>query len=327
MRMMPPQATARVFQLTSILAIFIPNVFCRFVRFTWGNGLKPSLSYTDIYDINPAWMNTKCLNFPTPDPTRGLVAVEYYSGPPINPYHPYFLKAIIIFNVFDCPPPSANPRLHYLPLEILDKSEFPKHPRPKWLQTPNAQYLNLDRGGEEPGVIAPENWEDLQKFKAPEGFEQEPHWIDYSTSEAHSIDMEKMRTGISRVKGDEYVDQLARSLQDGQASDQTHEKADSSETEPKGYRESMEDSQWNIVYMQNAFEDSKTLFLGNISALLVPDYRYAHVIGLAREFDEYAKIGERVEGWKPPAEWKEEMEMEDEGLTGMGSPGWDGEEI
>ncbi|KAF3219846.1 hypothetical protein TWF679_010302 [Orbilia oligospora] len=299
--------------------MLVPNVFCRFVRFTWGNGLKPSLSYTDIYDINPAWMNTECLNFPTSDPTRGLISVEYYSGPPINQPLSYLTSLTVRLQVSTLVCTTFR--------SILDKSEFPRHLRPKWLQSPNAQYLNLDRGGEEPGVIAPENWEDLQKFKAPEGFEQEPHWIDYSTSEAYSIDMEKMRTGISRVKGDEYVEQLARSLQDGQVGDQTHEKADSSENKPAGYRESVEDSQWNIIYMQNAFEDSKNLFLGNVSALLVPDYRYAHFIGLAREFDEYAKIGERVEGWEPPAEWKEEMEMEDEGLTGMGSPGWNEEEI
>ncbi|KAK6521676.1 hypothetical protein TWF506_001885 [Arthrobotrys conoides] len=314
--MKPSQAT--ISQLISILTILIPDVSCRFVRFTWQNALKKSaFSYADIYDVNPAWMNTKCLNLPTPDPERGLIAVEYYSGPPINPYHPYLLKTIIIFNALDCPSPSADLRWHSLQLENLDESKLPKHRRPKWLQTPNAQCLDLHPSGkEEPGVLFSESWEDMPKPIVPADLEREPHWIDYSNSEAYSIDFEKMRTGVSRSKGEEYIDELAKSLQNGQE-DRVYENL-------AGSQEYMEDPLWNIVYIITA--DGEKPFLGNVSALFVPDYRHVHVMGVAREFDDYAKIGEGVGGWEPPTGWKEETKMEDEGLTEMGSPGWNGEE-
>ncbi|KAK6362152.1 hypothetical protein TWF730_005849 [Orbilia blumenaviensis] len=269
-------------------------------------------------------------------------------------YHPYFLSAVIIFNNLDCPPPDTpGLRWHYLPLENLDESELPAHRRPKWLQNPNAKYnFETNLGNDEASVDFPEHWEDMPKITVPNEFEKEPYWIDYSDSEAYSIDSEKRRVGVSKFKGDEYLNQLAKSMENGQKGDMTE--GPQSNLQDYWYRDDMDpvdlesdDGVANNIYINgpdnlisgtgdqrersksplwNVYDVSKDEppFLGNISVIFVPDYKYTHVLGLAREFDEYARIGERVGGWGVPdfaiSGAGPGIEMDDEGLTEMGSP-------
>ncbi|KAK6506827.1 hypothetical protein TWF481_005287 [Arthrobotrys musiformis] len=265
------------FQLSLSLSTTFKAASGRFIRFVWENGIK-STSHTDVYDIDPAWMNTKCLNLPTPDAGRGLVRVEYYSGPPVNPYHPYFLSTLIIFNALDCPPPARDLRWHYLPVENMDEAELEPRDRPKWLRDPDAVYEYTKEAEDTATVEFPEFLEDVRVDD--DGGGKEPHWIDYTDSEAYSIDVEKMRVGVSRGRGEEYVNELAKSLRD----------LDGDE----GYRGGFGDSAWDVVY--SAVGSGEEPFWGNVSVIFVPEYRYRHVLGVAREFDEYARGGEGVGG-------------------------------
>ncbi|KAK6534820.1 hypothetical protein TWF281_006120 [Arthrobotrys megalospora] len=302
-------------------------------------------SYTDIYDTNPAWMNTQCLNFPTNNPERGLTTVEYYSGPPINPYHPYFLSRLIIFNALNCPDPGPNLRWHYLPLETLDESELPYLNRPKWLRDPNAKYrFDATANNDEATIDFPEYWEDMPNPVVPKELGKEPYWIDYSNSEAYSTEVEKRRTGVSKFKGDEYINELANTFQGGMNeelqfnpeyyhdpegydknnNDYLSQSTDYSSSDPGDFKEHMKNPLWNVYDVSK----DEPPFWGNVSVIFVPDYMFTHVLGLAREFDGYARGGEEVGGWEVP-DWVENKgEEEDEGLTRMGSsPGRAGEEM
>lgn len=140
--------------------------------------------------------------------------MEYYSGPLVR----YWIY-ITSIPLLPLRPHNLQPPGPSLPLHTLDESELPKGRRPKWLQDPNAQYyFDANQGGdqEEASIDYPEHWEGMPRLIVPDELEKKRYWIDYSNSEAYSIDFEKRRMGVSRFEDEGYVNELARSLQNVQ---------------------------------------------------------------------------------------------------------------
>ncbi|EPS39303.1 hypothetical protein H072_6941 [Dactylellina haptotyla CBS 200.50] len=274
----------------------------------------------DIFDTNSAWMNNGCINIPTDNPDRVLSAAEYYAGPPINPFHPYFLTDIVIFSSLDCPEDDPAVASINIQLEEMNPQQLSPSLRPGWLLDPSAEYQSDLQIANTQEIIIPAGGlpDDYHnRASIPSDLKSTPHWLDFSDTEAYLSATNNRHIGLSAHRGQKYIEQLAEyyaaqeeeeKLQQGTQADWLRlltQQRQQEEEEEEAEEERGPDTKNNYnprIHVGNAlwsvflFSGKGSALKGNISVKFYSEFNYRHVRGLAKENDEYVADVEVMEG-------------------------------
>ncbi|EPS41581.1 hypothetical protein H072_4517 [Dactylellina haptotyla CBS 200.50] len=151
-------------------------------------------------DTSEAWVTNGCQDLLTKDPKSLLDDIEYYSGYPVNPEFPYFLKKVLIYGSLGCPHGRAVHEIHIEDLTLTQDEQ------PGWLRLAKPEYSKRLK----PGNVAMEIPDILPKSRGmPPALARWPQSEDYRNERDFDRDYNQHFEKVSAYRGMQYIDKLA----------------------------------------------------------------------------------------------------------------------